>query len=229
MFIVNKCNVFQLWTFVGQNKTIKRECVCWHVFDFFFLPQVVDFQSSSRFSLVILCLCGCCVFSISCIWFFFPGVDCYLFAVILHFFVLVSFYCVFTLLWSVYNSLQLVYFFVVILSVCDFFSFCYLVVILAVLLNLQFVLVILHLFVAAWGLTSVSLFWRFCNFCPASVFFGSLCDWCASLCIGLVFRLWTFGFWFFFLVPLFLFDVISHFFVVAWCVSLWKLMTVTLQ
>lgn len=25
MFIVNKCNVFQFWTFVGQNKTIKRE------------------------------------------------------------------------------------------------------------------------------------------------------------------------------------------------------------
>lgn len=137
-------------------------------------------------------------FSISCIWFFFPGVDCYLFAVILHFFVLVSFYCVFTLLWSVYNCLQLVCFFVVILSVCDFFSFCYLVVIVAVLLNLQFVLVILHLFVAAWGLTSVSLFWRFCNFFPATVFFGSLCDWCASLCIGLVFRLWTFGFCFFF-------------------------------
>lgn len=142
------------------------------------------------------------------------------------FFVFVSFYCVFTLLWSVYNALQLVCFFVVILNVCDFFSFCYLVVIVAVLLNLQFVLVILHLFVAAWGLTSVSMFWRFCNFFPASVFFGSLYDWCASLGIGLVFRLWTFGFCFF--GP----------FVPFWCnftflcsclMCLWKLMTVTLQ
>lgn len=121
-------------------------------------------------------------FSISCIWFFFPGVDCHLFAVILHFFVLVSFYCVFTLLWSVYNSLQLVCFFVVILSVCDFlFIFCYLVVIVAVLLNLQFILVILHLFVAAWGLTSVSLFWRFCNFCCYCVFSVSLWLMCVSL------------------------------------------------
>lgn len=40
--------------------SLVSKCVCWHVFDFFFLPRVVDFQSSSRFSLVILCLCGCC-------------------------------------------------------------------------------------------------------------------------------------------------------------------------
>lgn len=69
-------------------------------------------------------------FSISCIWFFFPGVDCHLFAVILHFFV---------------------------------------------------ILVILHLFVAAWGLTSVSLFWRFCNFCCYCVFWVSLWLMCVSL------------------------------------------------
>lgn len=123
------------------------------------------------------------VWIVTSLWSFYIFLYLSLFIVCLHFYGLFTSLCGWCAsLWSFWVSV---------------IFFCYLVVIVAVLLNLKFVLVILHLFVAVWDLTSVSLFWRFCNFFPASVFFGSLCDWYASLCIGLLFRLWTFGFCFF--------------------------------
>lgn len=161
--------------------SIVGRCVCWHVLDFFFLPQVVDYQSSSRFSLVILCLCGCCFLaflafdSFSLVWIVTFLRSFYIFLYLSLFIVCLHFYGLFTTLCSWCASLWSFW-------VCDFlFIFCYLVVIVAVLLNLQFILVILHLFVAAWGLTSVSLFWRFCNFCCYCVFWVSLWLMCVSL------------------------------------------------